>query len=43
MVRCTHKTTTGDIIQKNEGPVDELRHGVHRRGRISNEETKNTD
>ena len=26
--RCTHKTTTGDIIQKNEGPVDELRHGI---------------
>ena len=28
--------------QKNEGPVDELFHGVHIRGRKSNKETQNT-
>ena len=30
-------------FRKKYGPVDELRHGVHRWGRISNEETQNTD
>ena len=36
------KTTTGDGIQKNEVPVDELCHGVHRRGSSSSEGTQDT-
>ena len=37
------KPLQGTESRKNEGPVDELRHGIYRRGRISNEEMQNTD